>query len=304
MPSTINIQLVTDRAGAELARLLPYSASGNTGRQAANVLASEFLRCAAGVGAGRLRTQIDTCAGVAASIALTCTTADATAGDKLMIGSYTFTCAASPVATSGQYDSAAATDDDFATSIAAAINGLYPIEFSATVATNVVTVTAKRTGTAGNAIRVSKAFTTATAVTFTGSTLASGVDPGTEPNLTLTFGGVGVANETFTIGAVTITMKASAANENECTIGASAAASATNMIAVINAHTKLRGLMAAVTGGSGIVSITTLFGGRIATLLKSTTNITSGTLSNSGVFTTTATSTRLTDGADYSLGLL
>lgn len=304
MTATVNIQLVTDRAGAELALFLPYSSSTQAAREAANVLSSELLRCASGVGAGRIRAQIDTVAGVAASIALTCTTADATAGDKLCIGKYVLTCAASPDASAGEYDSAAATDDDFATSIGAAINGLNPIEFYATVATNVVTVTARRAGTAGNAIGVAKTFTTATAVTFTGSALAGGVDPAAKPTMSLTFGDVGLANETFTIGSVTITMKASAANENECTIGASAAASATNMIAVINAHSKLRGLMSAATGGSGVVTITAAFGGRIATLLDCGTNITSGTLTNSGNFSTTATATRVTDGLEWGLGLL
>lgn len=303
MPSVVNIQLVTDRAGGELARLLPPS-SGVNARQAAEVLASEFHRVAAGTGTGRIRMQVDSIDGVAASMTVTCTTADATAGDTLTAGVHTFTCAASPDSAVGEYDSAAGTDDDYATSLAAAINGINSADFYATAATNVVTITARRKGTAGNTFKVVKTVTTAGTFALSAATFTGGVDPGAQPSLTVTFGGVGLANEILTIGNTTITMKASAANEGECTIGASAAASATNMIAKINAHTALRGLMTASSGGSGVVTLTMLMGARIAALCKVTTNITSCTVSNSGKPTTTATATRVTDGLSFALGML
>lgn len=303
MPTAINIQLVTDRVGGELTRLLPPS-SGVNARQAAEVLASELHRIASGTGTGRIRMQADTLEGVAATITLTCTTASATAGDTLTIGTRTLTCAASPVSASGQYDSAAGTDDLYAASIADAINAIKAADFTATASTNTVIITARRKGTAGNNIKVVKTVTTAGTVTFSGAALAGGVDPGAQPSLTVTFGAVGVANEILTIGNTTITMKASASTESECTIGASAAASATNMIAKINAHTALRGLMTATSGGSGVVTLTMLMGARIAALCKVTTNITSCTVSNSGKPTTTATATRLTDGLSFALGML
>ncbi|HQW09828.1 MAG TPA: hypothetical protein PLK05_11665 [Steroidobacteraceae bacterium] len=303
MPTAINIQLVTDRVGGELTRLLPPS-SGVNARQAAEVLASELHRIASGVGAGRIRMQADTLEGVAASVTVTCTTASATAGDNLTVGVHTFTCAASPVAASGQYDSAAGTDDLYATSLAAAINGVNSADFYATAATNVVTITARRKGTAGNAFKVVKTVTTAGTFALSAATFTGGVDPGAQPSLTVTFGGVGVANEILTIGNQTITMKASAGNESECTIGGDASISATNMIAKINAHTALRGLMTASSGGSGVVTLTMLMGARVAALCKVTTNITSCTVSNSGKPTTTATATRLTDGLSFALGML
>lgn len=64
-----------------------------------------------------------------------------------------------------------------------------------------------------------------------------------------------VANtDTLVIGNVTITWVAAAANENQVTIGANATADGDNLVAKINAHSKLAGLFFA-TNASGVVAI-------------------------------------------------
>lgn len=303
MPSVINIQLVTDDQGGEVSRLLPYAGTSNTGREAARVLTGEIERLAAGIGRGRMRVQVDSTAGVAASITLTCTVASATAGDRIYIGGlYVVGVAGSPVASSGQYDTTAGSNDLYAASIAAAINGLNAAAFSATSSTNTVIVTARVPGTAGNAIAVSKVVTTSGTVTFTGTSLAGGVEPGTKTTQTVTCGAAGTNGQVFVIGNVTLTLAASAANENQVTNGGSANGTAVNLAAAIAAHSKLRGLFTCSTPAAGVFTITCLLGGRAGALVYCSTTITSCTLTNSGAFATTATSTRVTDGFDFAMG--
>lgn len=304
MPAVINIQVLTDRAGGELARLLPAAGNALSAREAANVLIDELARVSADA-SGRLRVQVDSVAGVAASIALTCTAASDTAGDVLNIGPYRLVgVASSPDATLGQWDVSTATDANFATSLAAAINqGPASRDFIATVSTNVVTVTARRAGSQPNAIGVVKQLTTAGAITFTGTTLAGGVDPGAQTTLMVTCAAVGTAAQVFTIGNTTLTLAASAANENQVTIGATAQLTAVNLAAAIAAHSKLRGLFTCSTPSAGVFTVTCLLGARVGALVTATTNITSCTVTNSGAFATTATATRVTDGFNFPLGM-
>jgi hypothetical protein len=303
MPAAITIQLLTDRAGGDVARLLPTASGDNRAREGATVVINEISRVLADA-PGRLRVQVDSTAGVGASIALTCTAAQDTAGDVLNIGPYRLVgVASSPDPTAGQWDVSTATDAAYAASVAAAINsGPAQREYVATVATNVVTVTARRAGTWANSVLVVKQLTNATAITFAGSTLTGGLEPGAQTTQTVTVGAVGTAAQTFVIGNVTLTLAATAANENQVTIGGTAQATAVNLAAAIAAHTRLRGIFTCSTPAAGVFTITCLLGGRVGALVSCSTTITSTTLTNSGAFVSNATATRITDGLVFPLG--
>lgn len=303
MPAAITVQILTDRAGGEIARLLPTASGSDRAREGANAVINEIARIV-GDASGRLRVQVDSTAGVAGSIALTCTAAQDTAGDVLNLGPYRLVGVASaPDATLGQWDVSTATDANFATSLGAAINqGPAQRDFIATVATNVVTVTARRVGAWANSVLVVKQLTNASAITFTGTTLAGGAEPGAQTTQTVTCGAVGTAAQTFVIGNVTLTLAASAANEDQVTIGGSANATAVNLANAIAAHSRLRGLFTCSTPSGGVFTITCLLGARAGRLVFCSTNITSCTLTNSGRFETTATATRVTDGLVFPLG--
>lgn len=84
---------------------------------------------------------------------------------------------------------------------------------------------------------------------------------------TITFANI-TAGETLVIGNVTLTWAASAANENEVTIGADLAAATTNLANAINAHSKLAGLITASGNtATGVVTITYAGAGREAALI-------------------------------------
>jgi hypothetical protein len=77
---------------------------------------------------------------------------------------------------------------------------------------------------------------------------------------TTTYTGVSIAAETVTINGVVLTARAAPANENEFLVGGTTNASATNLRAAINAHSILKGLVAA-TGTAGAVIVTALLAG-------------------------------------------
>lgn len=305
MPSAINIQILSDRPGTDLARLLPNSSTGQGGREAASAIINELARIS-GDASGRLRVQIDSVDGVAASIVLTCTASLDTAGDVLNIGPHRLVGVASaPDATQGQWDVSTATDENFAISLAAAINkGPAQRDVIAVASSNTVTVTARVRGSAGNSLGVVKALTNASAITFSGTALAGGVDAGAQTTMTVTCGGVGTAGQTLRIGNVTFTLSSGApANENQAQVGGSANATAVNLANAINAHSLLRGIVTASTPSSGAFTLTCAYGARIGALIQCATTITSCTLSSSGAFATTSQSSRVTDALNFPLGL-
>jgi hypothetical protein len=87
------------------------------------------------------------------------------------------------------------------------------------------------------------------------------------PTATLSYADI-AATDSFFIGAVIFAWAASAANEDEITIGADLAAATTNFVNAINAHSKLRGIISA-TGNTatGIVTLTFHGGPRMAGLI-------------------------------------
>lgn len=93
---------------------------------------------------------------------------------------------------------------------------------------------------------------------------SQGVLEAANPTITITFANI-TADETIVLGGVTLTWKASAANENQVTIGANLAAATTNLVAAINVHTKLVGLVSASGNTStGVVTLTWLGDTRMA----------------------------------------
>jgi hypothetical protein len=84
---------------------------------------------------------------------------------------------------------------------------------------------------------------------------------------TLTFANI-TAGETIVLGAIPLTWAVAAANENEVTIGADLAAAKANLIAAINAHSKLEGLFfAKASAVAAEVYIYFLGGSRVGTVM-------------------------------------
>jgi len=265
MAGVLRIEVMTPtRAGAELAATRPVSSNVRAGF----MWLVNLLSFALGGFGARLRVAIEESSPVAATGTVTLTQASLTAGDFVGIGSYKLTAVAgAAVAASGQF-SIDTSDTAAATSLAAAINAYPPIAalVSATSAVGVVTITARQAGIGGNAIILSEQDAGG-GIARSGSVLSGGLDPASLKTVLGTFSGVGTAADTISIGGVILTLVASAANENEITIGGTAAISATNTIAVINAHTKLKGFVLASSGGSAIVSLQLLESGRIGNLV-------------------------------------
>jgi hypothetical protein len=80
---------------------------------------------------------------------------------------------------------------------------------------------------------------------------------------TITLSGVGSANDTILVNGVTFTAVASGATGNQWNVGASAAASATNMAAAIaaSASALVSGHVTASDNGAGVVTISSLYKG-------------------------------------------
>ncbi len=282
-------------SGADLASRFPSTTSGRA--PVLRELLAIITALAGGQMRGRLRLSIDDSAGVKASGTIACSRSNSAAGDKVAIGEVLLTVVDGAAdATLGQF-SRDTSDTAMATSLVAAINAYGPFKnvvgVTATSSTGTVTVTARQAGSPGNGITLKEAAANASAFTLSGSTLSGGIDAGARQSVTATFSGVGTANDTLTIGAVVLTLKASAGNEDEVTIGGSATATAAGVAAAINANSKLNGLVSA-SAASGVVTITLGFGGRLGRLVsiaKSSTAITLSAASFAPSTTETAVTT-------------
>lgn len=231
----------------------------------------------------RFRMSIDDSTGVSATATITCTQASCTAGDKLHIGGVYVTAvtgAADP--TLGQF-SIDTSDAAVATSLGACINGYAAFrgKATATVSTNVVTVTRYEPGTTGNTVRLFKEVTTSGAFTLSGATFSGGRDPGDKQSLTATLAGALANNDVINFGSVTLTGKTSApSGESQFLVGVDAPTDAAALIACINAHSKLKGLVLASQGATtSIVSIQLLRCGRVGALVSVTKTSSNTTLS-------------------------
>jgi hypothetical protein len=267
MASVLRLELMSPRmAGAAVKKLLPQSSANP--RAFLNALINVLAGIFTGAGA-RVRAQIDESTPYAATGAVAFTQASLTAGDKVFINGAALTAVAgSAVAANGEFSkdtSNTAVGDSFVLALAA-----YPPVKDLVTGVNssgTVTLAAKTKGAVGNSIKMSEVDASG-GIALT--QFSGGLDPGSLVSVNGTFSNTGTANDTISIGGVTLTLKASAANENEITIGGSAAATATNTINVINAHSKLKGLVVASSGGSGIVTVQLQQSGRVGNLVTLT----------------------------------
>jgi len=151
---------------------LGFSPTYGNKRLALRQLGSNLKAIAAGTRLGDATVELRT-AGVRATGTFTSTTAIAT--DAISINGVTFTAVASG-ATGDQWN-IGADDTEDCVNLAAAINAsasaLVSEHVTATSATNVVTLTAKQTGTTGNAITISSADAT---IVASGARLTGGTE--------------------------------------------------------------------------------------------------------------------------------
>jgi hypothetical protein len=287
MAGVVSVQAIfPKRTGIELAALFKDGATNP------RVILQRLINLIAAIFAGgartRLRIGVDDSIGVQATATITCTQATCTAGDKIWIDGIALTAVASgPDVTLGQY-SIQTSDAAVATSIGAAINGYAPFRgrYTAGVGSNVVTVTRFEAGTPGNAVRIFKDLTNPAGLTLSGATFTGGRDPGDKQSLTAALSGVIANNETVTIGSVVLTGKSSApSGESQFLCAVSAASDGAALVACINAHSKLRGLLLA--SGTSTPLLQLLEGGRYGALISVSKVCTNMTLSASSFAPTT-----------------
>lgn len=299
MPACVTMELVLgEESGAAISDRLPLATE-----TAVNVLSSLLLRCAAGVSRGRLRVGIADATGASATGTITCVRASSIAGDKILIDDVIFTCVDGVAsATAGQY-SRDTGNTQMAASLAAAINANPASKgrWSASASTGTVTVTERLAGSGGNNTKLRKQVTTAAAHVLSGATLSGGKDPSARVTATIAITHANLAaDDTVTIGSETFTAKASGASgNNEFNIGASATADGDALIAKINAHPNLLGIVSA-SNASGTITLTYACNPRLALHIRLST-------SDATAYTVTQPATTLTFSSvlaprEYNLG--
>lgn len=232
-------------------------------------LATLFSGFVSGLGA-RVRIGVEESTPTAATGTVVFTQASLTAGDKVIVsgplGTATYTAVAgTAVAASGQFSkdtSDTAVGDSFVLALAA-----YPPNrplFTGVNTAGSVALTATHAGVQGNAMVLSEVDASG-GIALTQP--SGGRDAGSLQSIVGTYTGVPADGGTLTIASVVLTVAAAPANESEFDGGATAAAAATNLIACINAHSKLKGLILASSGGSGVVNMQLLQTGRIGALI-------------------------------------
>lgn len=243
-------------------------------RKALNALWRFFSAISGQLRTARVRTRIDAITEVQASLDLAVTQANIAVAEYFDIvipgrGSFRITAvAAAADVTLGQFVSET-NDNTTATNIRAAINGMIGLKdlVVATGATNHVIITSSfYLGAAGNNVKVIDG--TVNGLTPAGGSLASGKNASSQVTSAVAITHANVtANDTFSIGGVTLTWKVAAGNEDEVTIGADATGDGDALAAAINVHTKLVGLVTAVNV-TGTVTITHLVPARTALHFK------------------------------------
>lgn len=96
---------------------------------------------------------------------------------------------------------------------------------------------------------------------------------------TVTFTGAGTASDTLTVGNVVITLVASGATGNQVNIGASASATAANVVSLINSSASFTGICTATNAGA-VITLTAAIPGTIGNGLALSKSSTSITLTN------------------------
>lgn len=230
-------------------------------RKLVNALVDAFAQTAAGHQPGHVRQRVEDSSPTIATATAAVTFATIAAGDVLSLydsafGNAYFTCVSTtPVLGDNTFQKVT---DATATgaSLAACINSSPQMRgrYTATAATGTVTITAIGTpGAMGNKSTLGKQMANPAGLTLTA--FVGGRDAGSKQELQATLGANPTAAQTFLIGAKTITFVASAANQNEVTIGGSATITAASLVTVLNANTDLAGYFVARTISAAVVGI-------------------------------------------------
>ena len=259
--------------------------ASTSGRGLRAVLDNIIGASSIGYGGVGLTAQAGKLTSVAATSSFTCTAANSTVGDKLIIsgpdGDVTLTAVAASTENPllGQYSVGGGTDANLATSIRTAINGNPAAKRFVTAAgsTNTVALTAVADGAFGNNLKLRKQVTTSGVFSFTsGVAFTGGVSPNTAQTRTVTIGTNPADADTLKFGNVTITWKTSGSGENQVTIGGTTTITATSLKTAINAHSILGGLFTA-TSSTNVVTLTVNYPTLIhymTYLVSSTANVT------------------------------
>jgi hypothetical protein len=245
-------------------RLLNTPSAQDTLRAVQN----ELERIAGGTRGAKYSLVVESSAAAAATGSITCVAASLAAGDKLIwtIPGYkavVFTVVATDAEVTaapgtGLYSKETATNTAVGDQLVAAI-AAHPLVGKYVVGVNTtgtVALTARKLGTAYATIGLNKELATAAGHVITA--FSGGANEGKRATATIVLDQSKLtADDTLRIGATTFTWKASASGESQVTIGASSTAAGDNLVAKINAHSGLAGLMSAVNV-TGTVTITWL----------------------------------------------
>lgn len=264
--SVISLHLTTSSLDPTSAAQRHNPAVGISSYDAIERIEHALMAAKSGSINGKLVVRVDSSAAVAATGDITCVAASLTAGDQLFIkppgaAAYAFTLVATDAEVTaspgtGKYSKQTNTNNAIATSLTSAINNHAGLSqyITATDATGHVTLTAVKLGSQGNDIVVTKKVTTAAGHVITA--MSGGVNAGQLAVGTVVLDQSKLtADDTLRIGSVTFTWKASPSGENQVAIGASSTAAGDNLVAKINAHSALQGLLIA-SNASGTVTIT------------------------------------------------
>lgn len=288
-------------AAALAAEVAPLSAP----ELAANKLAALLTGCASGMFRGRLRMRIDDVTGVAATGTLVATGANIAAGEYIEFvtpaGRFRVTAVASGAADRDKTFNVSATDNTVATNIRQAIN-THPDLLrwvSASGGTNNVIITSKLTGTVGNSIEMVDG--TVNGVTGEGL-LTGGKGPAAQVTATITCVFANTDNDdTVTIGRTVMTAKTSGASgEGQFNLGSDNATMTANLLAKLQAHSELLGVVTA-DASSNVITLTYQCDPRAALHMRLATSDADGLVIAQPSTTLTATNNTAT--RSYNLGV-
>ena len=248
MSALLRMEVVaTQRPASDIAAKLPRPGSA---RLFLEWLAAFIQSLWAG---GMIRLGIDESSPVAATGTVVFTQASLTAADAVIINGIRYAAVAGAAdATLGQFSkdtSDTAVGDSFVLALAAFPRdngGARPIVVGVNTAGSVA-LSAVTPGIGGNLIVMQeKDASGGIALTH----LSCGREPGSLKTIIGTFTGVPADGGTLTLGSVVLTVAAAPANESEFDGGGTSAEAATNLVACINAHTKLKGIIVAAIGST------------------------------------------------------
>lgn len=270
--TTIQIVHGDGEAAASVGDRLIYDTTAPN--EVVSALSDELSAIAGGIRSAKVRVRVDKTTQAAASLAIACTQANIAVDEYI---TFVFNDGERVTITGKSTESIPdlqfariTSDTAVGDSICAVVNGNSRLNKRITASNNAgtVTFTAKESGTAGNNIQIIDG--TVNGLSPAGGNLAGGLDASNRASgvITLTHANID-ADDTFSLGNVTLTWKVAAANENQVTIGANLAADVTNAVAKINAHSSLLGLVSASGNtATGAITITWLGDPRAGALVK------------------------------------